>query len=315
MMFAHNKVLSYRDFDSHYIFTLFGFTISIRHKSKINYIPASTIGTVISSDRPQIIVSLTSYPARINSTAIAINTLLRQSLKPNRLVLWLAEEQFPNKQKDLPDELLRLTSLGLEIKWCANLMSYKKLIPALAEFPNDIIVTADDDLYYEEDWLESLYRAYLTDIKNIYVRRAKKWKVKDGNVVAYKKSELLSVNFKNPSFNNQLMSGSGCLFPPHSLHSDICRQENFMSIIPTQDDIYFWFMAILNGTKICVVNNNQSELIPIQGTQDDGLCKINKKNAAGMEPQIAIKKMLELYPEVMNIVREDAAQMGNVYEN
>ena len=52
------------------------------------------------------IVSITSFPARINEIWITIETLLRQSFKPDKIILWLGEEQFPDKQ--LPESLTML---------------------------------------------------------------------------------------------------------------------------------------------------------------------------------------------------------------
>ena len=59
-----------------------------------------------------------------------IKTLLKQTVKPDKVVLWLAEEQFPQKENELPSELLELQNFGLTIKWCTDIRSYKKLIPA-----------------------------------------------------------------------------------------------------------------------------------------------------------------------------------------
>lgn len=57
-------------------------------------------------------------------------------------------------------------------KWCNDLKSYKKLVPALQEFPHDILITADDDLFYEPEWLEKLYNAYLENPQIIHCHRA-----------------------------------------------------------------------------------------------------------------------------------------------
>ncbi len=48
---------------------------------------------------------------------------------------------------------------GLTIDWCEDIKSYKKLIPTLKKYPDAIIVTADDDLIYDNKWLEQLYNA------------------------------------------------------------------------------------------------------------------------------------------------------------
>ena len=100
----------------------------------------------------EIIVSLTSFPERMEDINYCIYSLLTQSLKPNKVVLWLANEEFPNKEKDLPKSLLDLKKNGLTIKWCDNYYSYKKLIPSLREYPDSCIVTADDDFYYYKDF-------------------------------------------------------------------------------------------------------------------------------------------------------------------
>ena len=79
----------------------------------------------------ELIISLTSYPARIKNVHKTTNTLLNQSLKANKVILWLAENQFPNKEQDLPSKLLAQTTKGLTISWYhKDIKSYKKLIKA-----------------------------------------------------------------------------------------------------------------------------------------------------------------------------------------
>lgn len=110
------------------------------------------------SPRPEkVIVSLTSYKPRINDVKYTIYSLLNQTFPPDKLILWLDEDSFPQREKNLPRDLLKLKSFGLTIDWCENLRPYKKLIPALEKYPEDIIVTADDDIFYRPDWLKILY--------------------------------------------------------------------------------------------------------------------------------------------------------------
>jgi hypothetical protein len=72
-----------------------------------------------------------------------------QTYKPDKIILWLAKSQFPNKENDLPIKVTELVNYGLSIMWVdKDIKSYKKLIPTLKLYPNDIIITADDDLYY-----------------------------------------------------------------------------------------------------------------------------------------------------------------------
>ena len=66
------------------------------------------------SEESSIIVSLTSFPERINTVWLTIVTLLSQTLKPKKVLLWLAKSQFEGIE--LPDNLKRLEKYGLEIK-------------------------------------------------------------------------------------------------------------------------------------------------------------------------------------------------------
>ena len=92
---------------------------------------------------PKVIVSLTTYGRRVRKVHYTIISLLRQSYKPDMVILWLDNENW--NDQNLPNTLLKLKEKGLTIKYCADLKSYKKLIPALMEYPDSIIVTCDDD--------------------------------------------------------------------------------------------------------------------------------------------------------------------------
>ena len=157
MLKIFSKYFYIKDIDSHYIIKIFNIRIRLKHKQYFDYKQTTSLGITKTKRKPEIIVSLTSFPKRINIVVKTINTILNQSVKPDKIILWLANEQFPNKEKDLPDELLDLKNFGLMINWCEDLRSYKKLIPTLNLYPNDIIITADDDIYYDKDWIESLY--------------------------------------------------------------------------------------------------------------------------------------------------------------
>ena len=43
-----------------------------------------------------VIVSLTSYPPRIEQAALCIDSLLRQTRSPKKLILWLARTDYPS---------------------------------------------------------------------------------------------------------------------------------------------------------------------------------------------------------------------------
>ena len=255
-----SKLFSFQDLDGHYTVRFFGIKFSIRHKCHFNYKPACEYGVTTKKRNPQIIVSLTSFPGRIGTTHLAVNTLLRQTIKPDRVILWLSDSQFPNKENDLPNELLKLREFGLEIKWCDDIRSYKKLIPAIKEFPDDIIVTADDDIYYEEDWLESLYDAHKKYPDSLIAQRVRRLRVEGDKIKVMPNKKFMDWDLSTPEYYNQLLGGTGCLYPPHSLYNDIMDCEKALKLLPTNDDIYFWAMAVLNHTKIGVAKGFRGDL-------------------------------------------------------
>ena len=143
------QLFSINVFDGHRVFYFCGFHI----RAKIKKQPINNVVTEwgLNTEKRdvRVIASLTTFPERITSVKETIKALLLQTCKPDELVLWLANEQFPEGEQSLPQDLLALKEFGLTIKWCKDIRSYKKLIPALKEYPNDIIITFDDDYYYD----------------------------------------------------------------------------------------------------------------------------------------------------------------------
>ena len=76
----------------------------------------------------QIIVSVTSYPARSSSVALALETIYGQFSKSDKVIMWLASSQFPGRDEEFPKELRKLVSeKGLVIQWCDDdLKPYEK---------------------------------------------------------------------------------------------------------------------------------------------------------------------------------------------
>lgn len=301
------NILKYKNIDNHHIFSIFG--IIIRKKYK-NYIPdnriASSYGLNTKQRDIKIIISLTTFPDRINEVAIVINQLLTQTLKPDKLILWLAYEQFPNKEYNLPKKLLNLKEFGLEIRWCEDLRSYKKLIPTLKEFPNDIIVTYDDDIYYPADSLKNLYNAYLKKQNCICTHRYSKVYFENNNLKFFnsKKNIFDNSTKTNSSYFNTIIGCGGVLYPPNSLNKEVLNIKKLLKLSSTQDDIWFWAMAVLNHTQIKVVDGFDTNLFTVENTQQSGLCKINCKKNIGMSGQEALNNILKEYPQIISIIKE-----------
>lgn len=264
-----------------------------------------TSGVTKTKRNPQLIVSLTSYPKRMNFIKYSLYSLMTQNLKPDKIVLWLAEEEFPNGLDDIPDDVLKFTKWGLEIMWCENIKSYKKLIPSLREFPDDLIVTVDDDIFLPKDWLEKLYSGYLKSPNDIICQRARNISFNsDGSLDSYNNWRLFT-NGASSSFLNFLTGGAGTLYPPDSLDLNIFDGDLFMELSPSSDDVWFWAMAVKNNTKIKVVENNMYKLCYVSPDVELDIFKNNgddtlwSQNSKGLN-DIHINNVLNEFPEILD---------------
>lgn len=208
----------------------------------------------------KLIVSLTSYGRRVNSVApYTIMSLLRQNYKPDKIILWLDSDNW--NDNNLPSNIKKLKSKGLDVRFCPDYKSYKKLIPAISEFPDDLIFTADDDIYYAPDTIEVLMQKYKENPNRIYGCRGHQWKVDNHNnqIVSYSKITRLD---KNTANRFVLLTGcGGCLYQRRLLYKDIDDSSLFMKLAPNADDLWFFFMEYLQGTVIEFVPTKNKGII------------------------------------------------------
>jgi hypothetical protein len=204
----------------------------------------------------ELIVSLTSYPPRFPTLLLTLACLSDQSVRADRIVLWIAKSDIG----ELPEDLRRkVQHIGVEIRSCDDIGPYKKLVPALQAFPDAYIVTADDDLYYPSDWLETLINGFAGSVTCLWG-----YAIQDGEInwstLAKNGSEVL------PG------SGAGVLFSPGSLHPMV-GDRRFLELCPTGDDLWYYWMAKLAGSSI----TKTGKFTPIQwvASQQDALWRIN----------------------------------------
>jgi hypothetical protein len=208
-----------------------------------------------------IIVSVTTYGQRIHEVSLAIESIMQQTMKPNRICLWL-DNSFQGQP--LPRSLALQQTRGLEIFFCEDIRSYKKLIPQMRQTPKDAIITIDDDILYDYDLLEHLILAYLADPEKIHCCRVHRIKLgKDANILPYRQWDS---RFSEPGTSRLLFitGGGGAIYPPNSLDPEVFNQDTFMRICPDADDVWFTAMAIKKGTpinKVFTRNKNGEDYI------------------------------------------------------
>ncbi|MEF9929280.1 MAG: hypothetical protein RR804_15760, partial [Massilia sp.] len=190
-----------------------------------------------------VVVSLTSYPPRFSTLHWTLKSLLSQSYAADRVVLWIAHADIAL----LPPAVTRLQRAGLEIIACDDTKSYKKMIPLLQQGCASAIVTADDDVFYWRDWLQQLVQARVPGKLEVICHRMHRIRLDaNGLPVSYNEWEFETSNAESSPLNFPTGIG-GVLYPANVFGPEILNVPAFTALCPRGDDIWFWWMASMNG--------------------------------------------------------------------
>ena len=222
------------------------------------------------------IVSITSFPNRINNVHLVIESIIRQDVNVANIILWLSKSEL--NYKTLPKKLLKLNEKKvIEIRFVDdNIKSHKKYLYALSEFKNSIIITLDDDVFYKSNTISSLIKAYYK-FPNCIICNSSYYTIYD-NVEYYEKWE--QTKYKDiPSYNNFFVGIGGVLYPPNSLHHNVMNTNDLSIFCMDADDIWLKINALMNKTKV-IYTGYESYFLPVINTNniDLHLTNVNKNN-------------------------------------
>lgn len=205
------------------------------------------------NDEPRekrIVVSLTSYPKRIKYTPVAIASMMRQTLKPDKIVLYLATEDFPNG--NLPNIYKKIVKSGVEIRFREDLKVHMKYYYAFKEFPDDLVITVDDDILYDDNLIEGLYNSYLEEPNEIHAAYVDQLTFDEGaHLLEYGCWNSQFVNREKRSSHQFMALGvGGVLYSPSKICGEVFNAEMIKKLCPTNDDIWLKFMEVISGIKV-----------------------------------------------------------------
>lgn len=188
------------------------------------------------------LVSLTTYGARINLVHLTIESIARGSVLPRRFILWVDDARIIS---ELPAQLARLASRGLEIKLTEDIGPHKKYFPALPVIEADGIarlVTADDDVMYPRDWLEALASASRQSKGAVVGHRVRRVTFLGRRVAPWAQWPL--VDDCQPSLANMAIGEAGVAYPRNVIRSLIQRDTGFAIVAPRADDLWLHASAL-----------------------------------------------------------------------
>lgn len=240
-----------------------------------------------------VIISLTSFPARMRSLPLVLETLLHQTVKADHIMLWFAGSQYPDKSIVF-EQLKKYVSRGLEIRFCEDLRSHKKYYYAMKENPTALVVTVDDDILYPENMLQRLLETYKQWPDCIVTQRAHKMKFDGTQLLPYDKWNQLAKGCKGPDLYLCQTGGAGCLYPPGSLDENVFNISLIKQLCPLADDLWLKSMSFIKKTKVVLTGENNPEIIDVIGNKENGLARVNVENNKNDQQLNAMTKYFQI---------------------
>lgn len=239
----------------------------------------------ITSPKSTVDVSLTTYGPRTAGVYLTVESIGLGKMRPRKLILWVDEL---NILTDPPEQLRRLMKRGLEIRPCDDLGPHKKYFPYTEAFADDrqLLVTADDDVFYPRFWLQKLVKAYLRSPGDVVAYR-----VKVRSPEPYQQWQLCTTT--EPRYEHFATGVSGVLYD-QTMVELLRRSDRFLEVCPRADDIWLHYVATSAGIGIRQVSDNPAEFWPLPGTMEHALAH---DNTVGGGNDIAIEATAHLFSE------------------
>lgn len=215
------------------------------------------------------VVSLTTHGDRADRVHLTIETIGQGFLRPAQLVLWVDDERL---LADLSPALRRLQRRGLTVRLSPNYGPHTKYYPYVTGIEGahtDPLVTADDDILYPVDWLQTLAAAHERAPELIHCFRARRIQLAEGALQPY--SRWPPANSTNPSLLNFATGVSGVIYPPRMLDELRARGTEFLERCPRADDVWLHHTALRLGIRTSQVAPEDQHFDAVSGTQDSGL--------------------------------------------
>lgn len=241
----------------------------------------------------RVIVSLTSYPKRIWTVNKVLESIVKQTVQPDKIILYLSKSEFQDFG-NIPDFKM-YRKYGFEIHWYEeNLKSHKKWFYAFQEYPDDVIITIDDDILYESTALENLLKYHEIFPKAVIARRVHLITCKNDNSIALYNDWYAecSLYVGIPRMDLLATTGAGTLFSPNVFSEEVFNKNVFMRICPYTDDIWMKIMEVYSEIPVVLAEKFWTDTILMEH-QENCLYENYNKNG-GNDKQL--RAILKEYP-------------------
>ncbi len=223
-----------------------------------------------------VVVSLTTHGIRLRRVHRTIESIGRGRVRPRRLILWLGHAE---QGRPLPRELQRLQRRGLELRYATDRGPHTKYFPYVCTEPVHrlAMATADDDIWYADDWLERLWRGHQAHPSLVNCHRARRVRLDGQGLQAYETWSF--VDDDRPAPTVFATGVGGVIYPPALL--DRLREAGtaFEDCCPKADDLWLHVTALRHGVLARQLEPCVREYKTMPFTQSIGLQNHNVAQA------------------------------------
>lgn len=243
-----------------------------------------------------LVVSVATYGPRAAYSAPMLQSLLRQSFRPDAVLLWIPRGDFPLGLANLPVGVLHsIKALGAKIVWVdEDLGPHNKYYHVMQLLPQATVVTFDDDTLYPADHIQRLVEGGRRHPGCVIAARTHVMGFsKDGSVANYLDWEEEQSRIVDSPNRLLVPTGvGGVLYPSKCLDGGVFDSEAIRELCLHADDMWLKVMSALAGTEVVDIGGG-FELLHAEGTQENSLYHENK-DAGGNDRQLsAIIEFLE----------------------
>lgn len=212
-----------------------------------------------------VVVSLTSYGSRTRTAHLAVESVGRGSVRPGRLILWLDDQ---NVLANPPKGLRQAQRRGLEIRSSPNFGPHTKYYLAARDVVQEgqVLVTADDDIYYPSDWLARLIESHRRWPADVLCYRAHHILVGPGGIEPYLTWPRQSNADAGPCVFATGVSGVLYPYPMVALLAE--AGEAFAPVSLRNDDLWLHHVALTNGIQARQIGARARHFLVAPGTRD-----------------------------------------------
>ena len=219
-----------------------------------------------------IVISLTTFPARIGKLWIVLDSLFRQTVRPDRIVLVLSEEEFPSGKDGLPRSLDAYISSGLEVEFVPwNMRCHNKYFHTLQALSGAVVITVDDDSYYRKDTVERLLGLHSKYPDAVCCNIAAV--IAPGHFHEYSSWKKTDRELP-PSMDKIALGFAGVLYPK-GMPASLFDRNLAMRLTPTADDLWLKAVELSEGIPVAC-GSFFPKPVTIKASQAVSLRSLNK---------------------------------------